>query len=192
VIAGGQAAKIIGCYIHNNTTTGLTVDGDIEIIDNIISANGSHGISVPNSGFLVLVNNTIDGNTGASTDGVNVNTSIILQGATFLNNQFTNNGRDGVRVTTSTNNNDGTWADYNNFFGNAGVARTNFPMGQHDLAINPAYVNAGAGNYAVGLASQAGFPGIFPASTSQGYLSIGAVQSPYILRGGGGACIGFQ
>ena len=186
---------IIGCYIHNNTSTGIShAATGLTLVDSIITANGSHGVAFTNNtGIHFLVNNTIDANTGGSTDGVNIATGIKwVTGSVFMNNIISNNGRDGVRSTDATSIAN-VAIDYNNFYGNAGTARTNFPTGSHDIALDPQYVSTSGGNYAVGPNMRnVGFPGVFPASTTQGFLTIGAAQSPFLIRGGGGACVSFQ
>jgi hypothetical protein len=181
-------ATVVASYVHGNTTIGIRITtGPATILQTIIAANGSHGIAVTGTVGLVAVNNTIDANTGATTDGLNLATAQTFTGMTlFLNNIFSNNGRDGVRVTDA-NSNGIPWSDYNNYSGNGGTARTNFAAGAHDLALAPAYVSSGAGNYAVGAAMRnVGYPGTFPASTSLGSMDMGAVPS-----GQGGPATGF-
>lgn len=148
------------------------------IVNNIISANGSHGISGTGTITGLILGNTIDGNTGATTDGINVATGFVFAATSLLlNNIFSNNGRDGVRVTDASTVSD-VWPDYNNYSGNSGTTRTNFPTGAHDIALTPGYVSTGTGNYAVGANMRAkGSPGTFPASTTIGYLDIGAAQT---------------
>ena len=119
----------------------------------------------------------------SAVDGININTSTDFDaGSVITNNILSNNGRDGIRKVTSTGTNSNAYLDYNNYFGNVGAARTNVAAGPHDLALNPTYADAGGGNYAIGTNVQAqGFPGLFPAGLSRGYLDLGAVQS----KGGG-------
>jgi len=181
-LSGSGYYAVVASYAHNNTLIGIKVgstDG-FALVSNIVAANASHGISL--SGGLnagVLLNNTIDGNTGASTDGLNIPTGVTFgSGVLLANNIFSNSGRDGVRVTNGTATNTSLWTDYNDFFGNSGTARTNFPTGPHDVTTNPTFTNSAGGDYSLGTPLRnAGFPGTFPASTSIGYMDIGAVQS---------------
>jgi hypothetical protein len=102
----------------------------------------------------------------------------------IINNIFSNNGRDGFRKTTAGVSPNITM-DYNNFFGNVGIPRTNVTAGMHDQALAPGYVSAAAGDYAIGTNLQAlGIPGAFPASTSTGYIDIGAVQRKNLIQVG--------
>lgn len=178
-IAGtNNFATYWGCYSHDNTSEGFHFapqDGH-SLLFCISEANSSHGVGIQSTNSsLFLYNCTIDGNTGATTDGFNIPGSM-LTGGSFLNNSFTNNGRYGVNATT-TSGGTGTWCDYNNFFGNGSGSRNNFNTGSHDISVNPSYVDRTNGNFAVGSSMSAvAFPGTFPGSLSVGYLDIGAVQ----------------
>lgn len=74
-IVNSQGFIIINeCYVHDNTIPGITT------VDR-----------------LVLLNSVVESNSGASSDGLTINTSlsvILIAGSVFYNN-----GRDGVRVT---------------------------------------------------------------------------------------------
>lgn len=182
-------AIVSGCYLHHNTTTGLTNSStsSVTIARSIIARNTSFGIAITNVSQLALLNNTIDCNSSAAScgssavDGLNISSGNYVKiGSMMVGNIFSNNGRDGIRQVSVQA--DTVWTDYNNYFGNVGTARTNISAGPHDLALNPAFANAAAGDYAIGTALQAqGWPGLFPASTTTGYLDVGAVQQ----RGGG-------
>lgn len=169
---GSTSATLFGCYSHDNTATGCTgTTGQKTHAFCIFEANASHGLSDTNT-FTKLLNCTLDGNTGASTDGWNItsaDSTIVM-----MNNIFSNNGRDGTRSTLGGLQ---AWADCNCYFGNAGVARTNFKVGPNDTTSDPGFANRSGGDFAVGTAMKgAGFPGVFPGGTSTGYLDIGAVQ----------------
>jgi hypothetical protein len=171
----GTPALVYASYIHGNTTNGINVGGfGSTIVGNIITANAANGINNPGA-FTVIIGNTVDGNTGASTDGIGNGNTNTTSGSVIMNNVFSNNGRDGARYSGASN---GIVWDYNDYYGNAGTARTNVPTGTHDLALDPSFTNSAGGNYAIGANLRAqGSPGVFPASTSTGSLDIGAVQS---------------
>ncbi len=180
---------LYGCYVHNNVTSGVNTsnNGYVGIYNSIVTGNTSHGISVSaGAPVLHVIGNTINcnsstGSCGASTvDGVNMAAGLVFNaGSIFLNNIFSNNGRYGVNKVTPVGVNTNLWLDYNNYFGNGTAARNNVPVGPHDLALDPSYANAAAGNYAIGTSLRAkGYPGLFPAALTTGFRDIGAVQSP--------------
>ena len=187
----GARDRVVSSYVHHNTMLGIqsTTSLDVSILSSIIARNSGHGIWLTGTPDALIVGNTIDCNSSAvscgssAVDGININTSTDFDaGSVITNNILSNNGRDGIRKVTSTGTNSNAYLDYNNYFGNVGAARTNVAAGPHDLALNPTYADAGGGNYAIGTNVQAqGFPGLFPAGLSRGYLDLGAVQS----KGGG-------
>lgn len=176
-VGSSTAGIFYGCYIHDNTGGGLiSSGGQLQATFSIIESNASHGISQPGT-LSMLFNNTIYGNTGATTDGLNMDATRI--GA--YNNIFANNGRDGARA----NNGGGVVVDCNDFNGNSGAARTNFPTGVNDSTLAPTFTNASGGDFSIGTNLKAlGYPGVFPGALSTGYLDIGAVQRQE--AGGGG------
>lgn len=166
-----------GCNIHGNTTLGVDQStGASTLVHNLIYANASHGFATVSTTIsTALINNTINANTGASTDGINISSAVTGQNM-ILNNQITNNGRDGVRADVATQH---VVSNYNNFFGNAGAARTNWVVGDADLAVDPQYVNAGTGDYRIGTPTKAlAYPTALEgaAAACVSYLDIGAVQ----------------
>lgn len=168
-IGGAAAGLFYGCYVHDNTAVGILSNGTaFQAILCIVESNSSSGMSQPGNTSYIF-NCTINGNTGASSDGVAIDQSRII----FLNNIVSNNGRDGCRA----NNGNGIQPIGNNFHGNSGAARTNFPVGTDDVALDPQFVDAANGNFAIGTNLRGmGFPGAFPGGLSTGYLDIGAVQ----------------
>jgi hypothetical protein len=169
---GNTGSALFGCYSHDNTTTGVGgVGGSVGLHANIFEANASHGVHFTGGPAIRMDGNTVDGNTGASTDGFNFGST--TAGMVVLNNIFSNNGRDGVRATDG----DVALAGHNCYFGNAGVARTGFPVGFNDVTTDPGFVDRAGGNFAVGLNMKAlGFPAAFPGGLSTNYQDIGAVQ----------------
>lgn len=168
-----------GLSVHDNALIGLTTP--FAVAFSLIYANGSHGINAGATNPRYF-HNTIDANTGATTDGVNIGTSGI---GAIVGNNITNNGRYGANATDA----DSIWWDYNNYFGNATAARngTGVDTGANDQAVNPGYIS-GTNLAMVSPALRGlGFPGAFPDGVSVGYLDIGAVQRreapPHIIGG---------
>ena len=172
---------LFGCYAHDNSAIGFDLAAVSEAVAFCISeANASHGIALGSANANFIINNTINGNTGASTDGVTHVTP--AAGSVVYNNTISNNGRYGANGTDG----DSIIADFNNYYGNGTAARNNFPTGASDIALDPGYTDATNGNFAVGTNMKAvGWPGVFPSGASTGYLDIGAVQRQEAAGGGG-------
>ena len=171
-----------GCYAHDNSAIGFDLVSVNEFLAFCISeSNASHGVAQSGSAGSPLINCTINGNTGASTDGVNSGGTPLAIHMVF-NCNITNNGRYGINQA-------GVGAiilNYNNYYGNATAARNNAPTGANDIALDPGYTDATNGNFAVGTNMKAvGWPGVFPSGASTGYLDIGAVQRQEAAGGGG-------
>lgn len=173
---------IFGCYAHDNSALGFDLTAVSEPVAFCISeANASHGLSIGSVNVNFITNCTINGNTGASTDGVNGVTPS-AGGLMLFNSIISNNGRYGVNFTDGGS----VVADFNNYYGNSTAARNNFPTGPNDVALDPGYTNAAGGDFSIGTNLKAlGFPGVFPSGTSTGYLDIGAVQRVEPTGGGG-------
>lgn len=161
----------IGVYVHNNSAEGVDIGTrSITLVNSISEANASHGVKVT-TGIMALINMTVDTNTGAATDGINGTTSNVQ--TLVINCIFSTNGDDGAAFTDG----DSVLADFNCFFGNVGVPRTNFPTGANDSTADPGYTDDTGGDFSIGTNLKAkGFPGAFPAALSTGFLDIGAVQ----------------
>jgi hypothetical protein len=155
-VATAQWLTIQNCYIHDIRGIGVEclADNDGVVRNNIIANCGSHGIELicggsGNNGQGIIDSNTID-NCGG--DGINLNSLGCLQAA-IKNNILSNNAGYGINSPNGTaTTNDlfirGRFA-YNNFYGNTSGARNNVNAGPDDQAVNPAYVNASGGNYAI-------------------------------------------
>lgn len=168
------------CYAHDNSGVGLDLVGVAETVAFCISeANASHGIAT-SIGSNLIINCTINANTGASTDGITGTTP--SAGNMVYNSIISNNGRYGVNFTDG----DSVIADFNDYYGNGTAARNNFPTGANDLALDPGFTNAAGGDFSIGTNLKAlGSPGTFPGETSVGYLDIGAVQRQEPTGGSG-------
>jgi len=161
---------LVGCNPHDNTISGIrNADSELALAFNIVEANASIGIEGA-SDINMFLANTVDGNTGASSDGFFMTTP---SGGFVLNNIFSNNGRYGFNATDA----DVLIPDFNNYFNNATAARNNVPVGPNDVALDPEFTNRAAGDFSIGTNLRAlGFPGVFPGGLSTGFLDIGAVQ----------------
>lgn len=147
-----------GNYVHDNGGNGMTITNVVNcaLYNNIVESNSGHGIQMGAS-HGIIANNTIYGNTGASSDGLIFTT--VGPSYCLVNNIFASNGRDGLRATDG----DSIKNDYNCFFGNGGAARTNVPAGDHDVTTDPQFVDAANGDFSIGTNLRAaGFPGLFP------------------------------
>ena len=169
---GGHVIQ--GCYIHDSAN-GINNNGGYNegSILNCVFANIT-GTALKKALREPVIGCTFYGGSSPQGVGLDVQSDAVC----VMNNIFVN-WTTGITMPSGAATS--AFIDYNNFYGNT-TARTNVSAGDHDTAINPAFVNAGAGNFALG-ASIPGFPGIFPAATTTGYLSMGAVQP----AAGGGA-----
>ena len=177
-------------YWHDNTLGGFSKAGNGGThIFSIFEANAGNGIdSGGGSSPMNIQNCVFDGNTGASTDGVN---GTNVPTSHWINNIFSNNGRRGVTVTDG----DSIYSDYNCYYNNTTAAISpasgaagapNQPGTNDQVAVDPQFTNRGAGDFSIGTNLKAlGFPGVFPGALSTGYMDIGAVQRQEAGGGGG-------
>ena len=161
ILAGNVIKNIRGGGIQD--TNGASV-----IINNLIyNCKGTTASIALNLNFgCTIIGNTIDAGAG---DGIVCQNSTAIERSIIRNNIISNNtgsGKYGINCSTGTaaqNNSSiaGAW-DYNNLYNNT-AARNNHSAGAHDLALDPQYTNAGAGDYSVGTNMKAvGFPSVFP------------------------------
>ena len=169
-INNASVGPVISCYLHDNTNNGVQAPNR-GLFSSIIDTNSADGIA-GTTAMGEIVGNTVDGNTGAATDGLACTTP---GGgvSVWINNIFSNNGNYGVNATDG----DSVWADYNNYDSNVSGARNNFPTGPNDQALASQFTGRAAGDFSIGTNLKAlGFPGVFPGALSTGYVDIGAVQ----------------
>ena len=190
VNASSGTFSIVGSNLHDNTSNGFNTTSNVGLIcaHSLVEANGATGIlHTGTTAYGLLTNLTVDGNTGASSDGFSTGSNIARRVA--MNCIFSNNGRYGWTSTAG----NASWADFNDYFGNATAARDGGVMtGAGDSAADPTFTNRAAGDFSIGTNLKAlGFPGLFPGGLSTGYLDIGAVQRQEPAGGsGGGPLIG--
>lgn len=204
-ISSSAATTILirSCFIHANGGAGIsaTANSDLDLRDNIIAANTGTGI-VKSGGTGVnlhqIIGNTVHGNGG---DGLDISTATAdALGLVVINNNFTGNGGYGFRGQAAID----AMADdvgYNNY-GTGTTANTlgasiAFTAGPGSLAVDPAYVNASGGNFAVGTAlGGVGSPdGLIGngGTITRSYVDIGAAQRQEpagASAAGGGTVIG--
>ena len=174
--ANGSIAH--GNYIHDSATGIVTGAADFVTMTFNIVDTCTTAITISSGGIgMVLLNNTLY----SGTTGINLLATTATR-VTALNNiisSFTT-GASAAALT------DSNFFDYNNFHNNT-TARTNVTAGANDIALDPAFVDAPNGNFAVGTNMKAvAFPGAFPGALSTGYLDIGAVQRVEPAGGSGG------
>lgn len=167
--------------IHDNTGYGLA-HGVTGAYFSLFYDNGGLGAITATSvsGASVVLGCTIDGNTGASTDGINLAAYSLL-----FNNIISNNGRYGLALTSTPVywQFSKSWTDYNNVYGNAIDYYKSYP-GEHDLSVDPQFTDAANDNYAIGTNLKAkGFSTYQAGGTS--YLDIGALQRQESSSSGG-------
>lgn len=168
---GDLSAAIIGNLIYNNTgasSDGIAMTFGALVINNSISGNGRHGISISN----------------ASGGPYSINQSI-------RNNILSSNSSYGLSTLGSTLVSDSEW-DGNAYYNNTSGTRNGVGTGTVDIILTAdPFTSSSAGDFSLnktlggGAACRGlGFPATFPGATTIGYLDIGAAQ--HQDSGGGG------
>lgn len=131
--------RLFGCYMHDSTA-GIYVGASYgnRIFFNIIDTCTTGYAATGNTGNTQFINNTVY---NCSTAGFSGN---VTDKATIINNIFDTCGT-GITFTSQYNSN---YADSNNFNGNS-TNRTNIAVGDHDTAVDPGFVDAANGNFAI-------------------------------------------
>ena len=157
-----------GCYIHD-CVIGIRLASNPTVIEDTVFKNCQTGIYTNSSNFKII-NNTFYGAqtpTGIGIDfggnGAHLVANNIFYGLTT--------------AVTSSVNQKSVFMMNNNFFNNT-TNRVNVDVGVGDIALNPAFVDAPNGNFAVGPNMKAmGAPSVFNAALSTtSYVDIGAAQ----------------
>jgi hypothetical protein len=175
------------CELHDNTNEGYESTNSShtpQFYGSLFYDNASHGIDHIGDSH-VLVGNTIDGNTGASSDGVIwTEASIAVRWFVMVNNSSSNNGRYGFNRDATTSRQPAVF-EYNAYYGNA-TNLNNLTAGPNDVTGDPLYTDAAGEDFSLQSTSpliDAGAPGVFPHAVTTGYTDIGAFQEQ---TGGGG------
>ena len=185
---------MVGCTIRNNGSHGISIGqlGILTAVHCLIAGNTGDGIYDGNGQYITvrLIDSTVANNSG---DGVDVGSQTVQSDFVILGNNIANNTGTGLKGSSLSpayviaN-------DYNNLYGN-GTARSNFTAGANDTAVDPQFVNAGSGNFAIGTNLQAsGWP---PSSRGMGagqsstrtYVDSGAAQRQESSGGSGSGTI---
>lgn len=180
----GASARTYGSYIHDSKTcVNVNAVGGgfyFNIIDTCSLIGVNFAATYDN---IVLIGNTIYGAAtppGTGTVGIG-GAAADSENDTVIGNIIF--GWDtGISYTANALSNYFNW---NNLYNNT-TPRAYATAGPNDIALDPAFVDAPNGNFAVGANMKAaGFPGLLPGSGSTGYLDIGAIQRIEPAAGGG-------
>lgn len=179
---GSGIITLIGNVFYNNSGFGadingtrsyagtafIPVGGSTHIIGNVFHANGGGGLELAGTGghVGVIANNIFSNNTGYGISCAGTDVQNFSVGCSMRNNCFYSN------TTAATN----------------PSTLTNFNLGS--ITTDPAFTNAGSGNFAVGTNMKAfGWPqdNVGKFSGTRSYVDIGAAQRQ---ESGGGSLIG--
>ena len=133
--------KMHGCYVHDSYygIGGVNTAGNV--IEFCVMDTCTYGIQLLVNGRSY---NTIKNNVFYNcTDAIYLNQTAFDN--VIMNNIF-NAGVDGIHFTATSPDN---WLDYNDFYGNSGNDVTNISKGEHDIAVDPQFVNAAGGNFSL-------------------------------------------
>lgn len=157
LILGNRIHHARGCGVTESTT-------GYRILANRIYRCAGDGIKSANTGPnfpTSIVGNTIDANGG---HGIILTATAGVAYVDIANNLITNHvgaGKYGITFsdgTTATNDARKRICDYNNLYNNTGNYQ-NVSAGEHDLAVDPGYANASAGDFTPSNAAlKAAFP----------------------------------
>lgn len=191
------AARFLRCEASGNAASGFVCSSGPTSFFGCVARENVEGVKHSGSGELILVNCLAYANAGPGIQETMASTSILMLNCTSANNTGPNgHGLDivdgGVNSMTIMNNIFAGNAGYgilkaantryqvidrNAFYNNALGAMSNLTIGPNDVTLDPQFVNAAGGNFAIGTNLRAaGSPGLFPGGLSQGYLDLGAVQ----------------
>lgn len=139
VTLGQTGSTLHGCYVHD-CSAGIAVNAAGNSVTNCIVSNVTSGIIVANiAGFSVL-NNTVYGSTTSTGIGIsNVGNA----------GQYYNNIIYGFKIGANSNSTypSNNW-DYNCFYNNS-ADRVNVTAGANDVSLDPGFVDAPNGNFAI-------------------------------------------
>lgn len=170
--AGGSGGGIlVGCNIHGCVTGIELISNDNFSMFGCVSyANTTHVLVNGGNTATNIINNTFYGAETPTGTGIDYGGG---DGSTTINNIF-------YGLTTAMTSASARTRHLflnNNFFNNT-TDRTNVQTGMGDTALNPQFVNAASQNFSIGANLKGlGFPGLLPATSSTGYMDIGAVQA---------------
>jgi hypothetical protein len=194
--AAGIGLYVDSCQLKGASSFSIqeALTGGAIIIENstIVVASGAYGIQLLHSGFIpvTIKNNTLYGNNAADS-GIYVASIGMVLGLVLVNN-IIDNWATGVNLPSDATFFVTFW-DYNDYYANGTDISGGTPGGAHDLALDPQFVNAAGGNFAIGtnLKGKGWSPyigaGMAPTASS---VDMGASQAAASGGGGGGFIIG--
>lgn len=181
-IAGGLTIGTIrGCYVHDNACSGIY---GVQSVSNCLVVNNtgasSTGIWLAGSGSsATAISNTVYGNgeNGIAVTYPNGNECI-------RNNLIVNNGAKGLYAGGYSNAVNSGGIDRNAVYNNTTGNYSGYAVGPNDITITgDPFTNAAGGDFSLNNTASrgaalrgVGYPGLFPGSSTTGYLDIGAVQ----------------
>lgn len=157
-----------GCYVHDSVI-GLRVASNATVVEDTVFKNCQTNIYTNSSNFKII-NNTFYG--GQTPTGIGIdfggNGSHLVANNIFY----------GLATAVTNSVNQKSILMMNNNFFNNNTNRINVDVGIGDIALDPGFVNASGGNFAVGTNMKAaGAPSVFNAALSTtSYTDIGAAQ----------------
>ena len=172
-VSAGSTARIEGNYLHDSGyAIDLTSADNCAIAFNIIDNCATGGITTSGGSVShTILNNTIFGNATPAGVGIGLQTTDINW---LVMNNIISGFTTGISAVSALTAN---IFRYNAFHNNT-TDVINVTLDSSNLtALDPAFVDAPNGNFAVGANMKAvAFPGAFQTGLSTGYLDIGAVQ----------------
>jgi len=169
---------LMGSYAHDSNIGVLLNGGGNVVIDSVIDTCTT-GISYATYSYSKIINNTIY----AGTTCVSGTTG----GGTVMLNNILSECATGA---TSTNLQEDTISDYNNYYSCATADRVNWPTGPNDIDADPGFTDAANADFRVGANMKAvGIPSQIPGASANcdAYVDLGAVQRVEPAGGSGGA-----
>lgn len=170
---------IIGCYIHDSdiglslTGTGSSSHVAYNIFDNCTTQ--AIFINAANTAAHMFLGNTFYG--AETPAGIGVQMISGVTDVRIINNIFYGF----VTAVTHADTQTIGYDNFNNYYNNT-TDVTNWTKGSNDLALNPQFVSAAAGDFRIGTNLRAaGIPSVFPGEITTGYTDIGAVQRKELL-----------
>lgn len=179
----GTGILVSGCWIHDNTKSGILIGSQCSVTGCIISSNSggsSDGVLI-NAYAVNISGNVLYGN---GRDGIRSAAAFWQIGSLYLNNIVVNNAGYGFNASGAAAFANAVAVDFNAYYNNTSGARNNVTAGAHDITLTAdPFTNAGAGDFSLNSTAGGGaalkgtgFPGTFPGSLSTGYADVGPLQ----------------
>lgn len=173
-----NGATFYNNWIHDSVSgfrPSGAISGIMTFIGNIVSNITTAAVDLSAGAFtgqLLLLNNTYYGAASPTGSSSGLSFAASSGGINMINDIFYGfvTGANGAGAITAA-------LAMNNCFFNNTTARTNWPVGSGDVALDPQFVAAGSNNYAIGTNLKAlGNSSTFPSGLTPNYEDIGAAQ----------------